>query len=133
MGNMFCSRAPHGRGDGHESPLLDDGLGMDPRLAGPLPANTPRMAAMRIRALEEELARQDMALQTARSVIINREKEVQTLEEAWRVDVSELQLSGFIAAGSARRSSAEHLIATKALRCTAMAWIFIPAYCFAIP
>ena len=33
----------------------------------------------------------------------------------------------------ARRGSAEHLIATKALRCTAMAWILIVAQCSAIP
>ena len=33
----------------------------------------------------------------------------------------------------ARRSSAEHLIATKALRCTATAWILIATQCSAIP
>ena len=33
----------------------------------------------------------------------------------------------------ARRSSAEHLIATNALRCTATAWILIVAQCSAIP
>ena len=36
-------------------------------------------------------------------------------------------------AGTARRSSVEHLIATKALRCTAMAWILTVAQCSAIP
>ena len=35
--------------------------------------------------------------------------------------------------GEARRSSAEHLIATKAPRCTATAWILIVAQCSAIP
>ena len=34
---------------------------------------------------------------------------------------------------TARRSSAEHLIATKALRCTAAAWILTVAQCSAIP
>ena len=33
----------------------------------------------------------------------------------------------------ARRSSAEHLIATKALHCTATAWMLIVAQCSAIP
>ena len=33
----------------------------------------------------------------------------------------------------AHQSFSEHLLATKAPRCTAMAWIFILAYCFAIP
>ena len=36
-------------------------------------------------------------------------------------------------ADEARRSSAEHLIATKALRCTATAWILIVAQCSATP
>ena len=35
--------------------------------------------------------------------------------------------------GVARRSSVEHLIATKALRYTATAWILIVAQCSAIP
>ena len=34
---------------------------------------------------------------------------------------------------TARQGSAEHVSRLKALHCTAMAWIFIPAYCFAIP
>ena len=34
---------------------------------------------------------------------------------------------------SARRSSAKHLIATEALRCTATAWMLIVARCSAIP
>ena len=34
---------------------------------------------------------------------------------------------------SARRDSAEDFSRLKARRCTAMAWILIPAYCFAIP
>ena len=38
-----------------------------------------------------------------------------------------------IAKGVARRSSAEHLIATKALCCTATAWMLIVAQCSAIP
>ena len=33
----------------------------------------------------------------------------------------------------ARRDSAEDFCRLKAPRCTAVAWIFIPAYCFAIP
>ena len=33
----------------------------------------------------------------------------------------------------ARRDSAEDFCRLKARRCKAMAWIFIPAYCFAIP
>jgi len=36
-------------------------------------------------------------------------------------------------AAAARRSSAEHLIATKSLHCTAMNWILIVAQCSAIP
>ena len=36
-------------------------------------------------------------------------------------------------ASDARRSSAEHLIATKALHCTATAWMLIAAQCSAIP
>ena len=35
--------------------------------------------------------------------------------------------------GTARRSSVEHLISTKALRCTATAWMLIVAQCSAIP
>ena len=35
--------------------------------------------------------------------------------------------------GYARRDSAEHFSRLDALHFTAMAWIFIPAYCFAIP
>ena len=33
----------------------------------------------------------------------------------------------------ARQDSAEHFSRLKVQRCTAMGWIFIPAYCFAIP
>ena len=33
----------------------------------------------------------------------------------------------------ARHDSAEDFCRLKARRCTAMAWIFIPAYCFALP
>ena len=39
----------------------------------------------------------------------------------------------FVTFNHARRSSAEHLIATKVLRCTATAWILIVAQCSAIP
>jgi len=35
--------------------------------------------------------------------------------------------------GSARHDSAEHFSRLDALQCTAMAWIFIPAYCSAVP
>ena len=38
---------------------------------------------------------------------------------------------GFSVVTAARRSSAEHLIATKALRCTATAWILTVAESFA--
>ncbi len=40
--------------------------------------------------------------------------------------------SDFLLGDDARRSSAEHLIATKALRCTAAAWILIAIQCSVI-
>ena len=46
------------------------------------------------------------------------------------------QLGAFADKGGAagvRRDFAEDFSRLKARRCTAMAWIFIPAYCFAIP
>ena len=39
----------------------------------------------------------------------------------------------FVLGVAARRSSAEHLIAMKSLRCTATAWMLIVAECSAIP
>ena len=45
---------------------------------------------------------------------------------------SNIGVADAVAAIEARRSSAEHLIATKAPRCTATAWNLIVAQCFAI-
>ena len=38
-----------------------------------------------------------------------------------------------LAIAPARHDSAEHFSRKKVQHCTAMGWIFIPAYCFAIP
>ena len=43
------------------------------------------------------------------------------------------QICGYLAILTARHDSAEDFSRLNALLCTAMAWIFIPAYCFAVP
>ena len=50
-----------------------------------------------------------------------------------RLENARALLAAGVPAREARHDSAEEFCRLKARRCTAMAWIFIPAYCFAIP
>ena len=53
--------------------------------------------------------------------------------ERWERITSQVAFHFEDAAYQARRDSAEHISRLKARRWTAMDWVFIPAYCFAIP
>ena len=62
-----------------------------------------RQLEMRVDHMEEELEKQDAIIRHKDSEIKERDQEVTTLQEAWRIAVSDLALDAFVASGSEGR------------------------------